>query len=605
MAITPVDKIKIMNFFKRNPIGEIYYLDLCDALGKRGKISDIEFLEFFVDALVKEFKKEEKISIKQVSKLVVTIESFLEWVHQAGSEIKEETLDKIRNFEEYYDDYLNRTGFDIDLEFTEGYLASLINAVNTWYPTDEKNESVVQYLNEIEELRVKLSNLNREYENLSKLYDDMKTKYDKKQEAYVGKSNEFNSALSTIESLRDDVSRLEGRILELSGQIEDLNVDLDTSANTIEILLPYKEECTELSRLVEELRESIREKQEAEDLARAKEMTDLVLESLVYEFLLKNSHSVQDIIANLKNLGYTVSKDEVFGLLKRLQQKVKVSTGTFSVRPNYMILPPTVIENGNFDIHIPMGCKSYDILLVSDFHIRSMDFKTIEGMEKINNYCINNGIHLVINLGDLFDCLGGNNTVLKDAMSNYKLVEDAISLIPKADGIYHAVIGGNHDMKNFKYGFDPITMIANEREDFINLGYSHNLITFNGSKSILSCFGIHHPQTYDFPISLSSADVDSSNLLDSTLEFYQSHGITRDDSFIDIFGHTHRSLFNFPESYCYIPAFFNGTNRGGACHMKVFFDEEREIKYMVFMPLIVRDKLTRNTEILYQKVLSK
>ena len=130
MAITPVDKIKIIKYLKENPIGEIYYLDLCDALGKRDKIKDIEFLEFFVDAVIKEFKKSDKISINFVSKLVVTVESFLEWVHEAGTVVDEALLDKIRSFEEYYDEYLNRTNYDIDLAFTDGYLASILKKVN-------------------------------------------------------------------------------------------------------------------------------------------------------------------------------------------------------------------------------------------------------------------------------------------------------------------------------------------------------------------------------------------------------------------------------------------------------------------------------------------
>ena len=46
MPITPVDRIKIAKFMKEKPIGKIYYLDLRDALGKREKISDVEFLEF-------------------------------------------------------------------------------------------------------------------------------------------------------------------------------------------------------------------------------------------------------------------------------------------------------------------------------------------------------------------------------------------------------------------------------------------------------------------------------------------------------------------------------------------------------------------------------
>ena len=64
MALTGIDKVKINRYLKEHANGDIYYLDMCDYLGKRGKISDIEFLEHFTDCVVAEFSKDVKISIK-------------------------------------------------------------------------------------------------------------------------------------------------------------------------------------------------------------------------------------------------------------------------------------------------------------------------------------------------------------------------------------------------------------------------------------------------------------------------------------------------------------------------------------------------------------
>ena len=58
MSLTAVDKMKITKYLREHAVDDIYYLDLCDALCKRGKIEDIEFLQFFTDSIAKEFRKE-------------------------------------------------------------------------------------------------------------------------------------------------------------------------------------------------------------------------------------------------------------------------------------------------------------------------------------------------------------------------------------------------------------------------------------------------------------------------------------------------------------------------------------------------------------------
>ena len=72
----------------------------------------------------------------------------------------------------------------------------------------------------------------------------------------------------------------------------------------------------------------------------------------------------------------------------------------------------------------------------------------------------------------------------------------------------------------------------------------------------------------------------------------------------DAVGHTHRSQFNYPGGYCYIPEYIDGATKRGACHLRIYFDEDTDIKYMVFMPLSysTATRLAKNNEIVYQKI---
>ena len=184
-------------------------------------------------------------------------------------------------------------------------------------------------------------------------------------------------------------------------------------------------------------------------------------------------------------------------------------------------------------------------------------------------------------------------------------MEKSISMIPRTEGIYHAVLGGNHDRNTLKYGFDPVGVLCDAREDFINLGYTHSTISLNGFCNVFGKFDIHHPETFDFPIDLRHDGVGFEDLTDYLDVIYSHQGRTREDSYIDIFGHTHKSQFNYPTGYCFIPSYFEGKSKRGACHLRIYLDEETGIKYMVFMPLSYNDKLIKTNEIIYQKKFGK
>ena len=49
MGLTGVDKIKLNKYIREHAIDDIFYTDMCVFLGKKGKITDSEFIDYFAD----------------------------------------------------------------------------------------------------------------------------------------------------------------------------------------------------------------------------------------------------------------------------------------------------------------------------------------------------------------------------------------------------------------------------------------------------------------------------------------------------------------------------------------------------------------------------
>ena len=321
--------------------------------------------------------------------------------------------------------------------------------------------------------------------------------------------------------------------------------------------------------------------------------------------MLVENASVSDLLSAVEQVGISSDINEVSKVLREMRKKVNVVNGSFDRRPTYKIVKPKLLANGKFVIDVPFECKHMDVMLVSDFHIKEFDSKILSGFDMLNDYCCENGISLILNLGDFYQGFSAKTLDYENACKNYKIVEESIDVIPRAEGLYHAVLGGNHERNMANYGFNPIKMLVEGRDDFIDLGYYHSTICLDSVLGTTSKFDLHHPSRYNFPIDLDEDGFTVDDMNDYLDEVYTKYNRSRDDSYIDIFGHTHRNQFNFASGYCYIPPFFDGKSKRGACHLRIYLDENSDIKYMVFMPLTVANKLVKNNEIVYQKVLSR
>ncbi len=605
MALTALDKMNINKYLKEHAMGDIYFGDMRNTLGKRKNVvSDCEFLDYFTEYVAQVFRKDEKLSIKHVAKVVSCVSAILGWVHEENQNVSDETLDKIRSFKEFYEEYLERTGTEKDLDLYDNYIVDAVERVNELYPSEVVSESVSKYITKVAELEAVIKRMEKDINEairqnaLLQAEKDKKTeKIDSLNETVRELEKDVRDKAKSILELSDSVASLEGRISELSEALqaaEGLNLELGSFKEQYEALV------VEVERLQGVIDEDIKAKtKEAKIKAKHTNM-----EALMYQALLFDRINVDGLVRHLKEKKISTDRTEVVEVLSGMKKVITLDNSRFSTQPSYKVVQPVLREDGVFEIDVPFGCKHYDVLLTSDMHIREMDGRVLRGYDAMLDYCSKNNINLVLSLGDFFNGMSANALEYEHAVQNYEVVEDAISKIPRQDGFYHAVLGGNHDKNIARYGFDPIKMLSDARSDFIDLGYTHSTVTLNSPTNYLGCFDIHHPDDFEFPVDVDDDGIDLALMNEYLDGIYSKQGRSRDDSYIDILGHTHRSQFNYPGGYCYIPEYIDGASKRGACHLRIYFDEDTDIKYMVFMPLgySTATRLAKNNEIVYQKI---
>ena len=125
-------------------------------------------------------------------------------------------------------------------------------------------------------------------------------------------------------------------------------------------------------------------------------------------------------------------------------------------------------------------------MLTSDTHLgHSKD--TLECIDSMAEYCINNDIHLVLNIGDFFE------GIYKDRDCKFTNPEDQINYAlknyPYDRNILNFVLLGNHDASFWiNNGIDIKYVLEERRHDIIPVGYGYGEINIGGAQ-----FRLQHP----------------------------------------------------------------------------------------------------------------
>lgn len=596
MSLDIVSRNKILGLLNKYSVDDLYYEDYFFALNTKKKYNDIHFLTFFVDSISNILSGKNNTSVRLLEKFLESNYIFLHACNEKNIEIDISLIVKMQMYKEDYQKYCQDCSVDVDNQII--IAIDKINSLLQEKYEEQKDEDNSTYGLKLKELEAQLAELKKDnalkeiqIQSLEKIIFDGQKKVS-------DKNNELSSSKKDLEEQKNESRKLAKKLkdteqekLTLADSLEKLQQSYDSSLS----------ECSDLRNRLEILETENKVvpifNQEQERLSKEKFLDDIVL-----TLLLEGKHTINNLVITINENGLDVDTKDVFASLQRIKQTININNNKIISNPLlYTVCPPQVSTEQIMTLY-PVKNKCIDFMFISDLHFteptsEDMD-SIIQKMDAVYDYCAKCGISNIINLGDLLFDKNINLRQTRELFDqNLDLLNKIVEKLPIDSSITHCIIGGNHDRDRLIFGIDPIKYVCERRQDMINLGYDRATIKFHNSNK--DCMTLHH-------VSLHKEDKDFNSysiaIKDYLTEYYQNLGKETVDSYIDFFGHKHISRLDNTNYYCMVPSLTKDRNSNGAWHVKVYFDENKNIKYMIFIALSVDKEILPVTEMAYQKI---
>lgn len=151
------------------------------------------------------------------------------------------------------------------------------------------------------------------------------------------------------------------------------------------------------------------------------------------------------------------------------------------------------VDNAKYILTSPNDTE-FKALFVSDFHMGSKR-ERLDLIDKIYDYCVKEGINIIINAGDLITGLFGRDE--KEILTNDKQIDHALKMYPFDKSILTFICLGNHDYDSLsRNGQNLANAILNKRHDIIPIGYGKGVINVKNDQIIVKHSGV--PVATDF-----------------------------------------------------------------------------------------------------------
>ncbi len=130
--------------------------------------------------------------------------------------------------------------------------------------------------------------------------------------------------------------------------------------------------------------------------------------------------------------------------------------------------------------HIKLADNHFKAMLISDLHLGN-EYQNIRYLNMIYDYCAKEGIHIIINAGDVID---GTFSKSKQKIDNpEKQITYTIKNYPFDENILNLICFGNHDYSAFEnFSIDINTMLNSARPDLIGLGFGISIINIENDQ---------------------------------------------------------------------------------------------------------------------------
>jgi len=159
-------------------------------------------------------------------------------------------------------------------------------------------------------------------------------------------------------------------------------------------------------------------------------------------------------------------------------------------------------------VKTPKDIDKIRVILTSDTHLGHIQ-DSLVCIDSMIEYCINNNIHIVFNLGDLFEGLYPNRQKYAKFTTAEEQISYALKNYPYDKNILNFTLLGNHDSTFYtENGIDIKSIIQERRHDIIPVDYGYGSVNIGGVE-----FRLIHPLQDECEKRISNKDMNDSIIL--------------------------------------------------------------------------------------------
>ena len=120
-----------------------------------------------------------------------------------------------------------------------------------------------------------------------------------------------------------------------------------------------------------------------------------------------------------------------------------------------------------------VNLKGQKVALISDTHLASK-YENLEYFLRVLDFCHRENIYYLFHGGDIGDGLVEPDCNYRTPMQQ---LQHIIDVYPSDKYVKQYILGGNHDYKYFRLGFDLIKLLSSEKNNIYPLGYFQAFFT--------------------------------------------------------------------------------------------------------------------------------
>ena len=597
----PNDRLKIQKaimdlrgYIKSFPKEELWASELLLASGN--VLTYDQIVTFFLNEIDAKFNDPKNFPVNYVEKIVYCLSAVLGREGLTKTIYDPNNIQRIRELGEKYRVFLE----DNNLERHEGIHNLLLNikALLAERPmrVDDTEELKVEDSAKEENNNVenndseKIRELEKEIEELRKQKNALERAIEKREKTNQALQEE---AICKQKALREQLQDANNEISKLQKESQKQEAENQTKLDALN---------QEKEKLISRHLEHIQSKNEVittlQQNESKREIHKFNLQK-AREIILKNMYgpsvTMEGLFSILQTEKLPISKLEMKQIIHQLQADYNITTTKLEMPKRYKIYSQEVETKRKFNLNFEG--ESCEFLLVADQHNVNDFDKLQKNMDIIYNFATDKNIDYIFDLGDFFGADRISDNHFEECQRWQSIIEEMVKCIPNCD-IPYGILGGNHDRYLLNLGFDPLQQLEMQKENIFSLGYDHATLTFSKYMIPYSFFMMHHDyfQHYEQDFYMMNT------MLSNIEEYYKKNKLDRNASYIDFFGHYHRSLLNPEFQIASIPSLNVYHDRRGAWHVKVVLTQQGMIQYMIINPMIlVHGRFEGINEIIYRR----